>query len=108
MEKVESFYRECSTSRDDQPSPEISAAFKVRTSFHGSYAEHDHPSNAVVYTTGSLLSDETTRRIVRRQRDVLWPMSSVHSPATLRAPCLVDWTRLQFSGNSLNHQVIGH
>ncbi|EIM83836.1 uncharacterized protein STEHIDRAFT_170302 [Stereum hirsutum FP-91666 SS1] len=28
MDKVESFYRECSTSRDDQPSPEISAAFK--------------------------------------------------------------------------------
>lgn len=34
MEKVESFYRECAMSRDDQPSPEISAAFKVRASFH--------------------------------------------------------------------------
>lgn len=34
MDKVESFYRECSTSRDDQPSPDISAAFKVRASFH--------------------------------------------------------------------------
>ena len=30
LEKVESFYRECSASREDTPSPEISAAFMVR------------------------------------------------------------------------------
>jgi protein phosphatase 1 regulatory subunit 37 len=29
LDKVESFYRECCTSRDDTPSAEISAAFKV-------------------------------------------------------------------------------
>lgn len=29
MDKVESFYKECSTSRDDSPSSEISNAFKV-------------------------------------------------------------------------------
>ena len=34
MDQVESFYRECSVGREDNPDPAISAAFKVRLLYH--------------------------------------------------------------------------
>jgi protein phosphatase 1 regulatory subunit 37 len=43
LEKVESFYRECCTSRDDPPLPEISAAFRVIHHPSFLYASHCRP-----------------------------------------------------------------
>jgi len=42
MDQVESFYRECSVGREDNPDPAISAAFKVWLLYHRTSATYTH------------------------------------------------------------------
>lgn len=79
MDKVESFYRECSTSRDDQPSPEISAAFKVRASFHGLISgARPYFGRCCVRRPAHRLPIKRHERIASRQYDIPWSLSSAN------------------------------
>lgn len=79
MDKVESFYRECSTSRDDQPSPEISAAFKVRASFHGLISGAPvYFGRCCVRRPAHRLPIKRHERIASRQYDIPRSLSSAN------------------------------
>ena len=84
MDQVESFYRECSIGREDNPDPAISAAFKVRPLYHSISAACMHVVSDGIDSQRASSSDSRTL-------DLSGVQITVTSAAILSDVFTIEW-----------------